>query len=290
MVSVDLPAPFGPEQADQLPRPDLEVDPRQRLLPPVALAQAGDGEDRRVHQVGRLDLREERRDPLDALAAGAGAELGQLAALFAERREQRLAAARQVGDEQQRRHPQALDQVVEDFVEALGVGLVLGQHPRLRLLDVAVEAADQLPGHLQRLGQLGPVEQLAEARHDAFEVLGEHRVDRGLGHGAVAVALDHRQHPAGEVAVVVGELGLVAGLEAGGGDRAVLAEADLAEEVEAQRVGAEALDHLERVEHVAEALRHLFLAHQQVAVDRHPPRRLEVGGHAAAPARSPRGT
>ena len=39
-------------------------------------------------------------------------------------------APRQVGDEQQRRHPQALDQVVEDFVEALGVGLVLGQLPR----------------------------------------------------------------------------------------------------------------------------------------------------------------
>ena len=51
-------------------------------------------------------------------------------------------------------------------------------------------------------------------------------------------------------------------------------------QVEAQRVGAEALDHLERVEHVAERLRHLFLAHQQVAVDRHPPRRLEVGGQA----------
>ena len=82
----------------------------------------------------------------------------------AERREQRLARLRQVGDEQQRRHPQALDQVVEDFVEALGVGLVLGQHPRLGLLDVAVEAPDQGPGLLQRLGQLGPVEQLAEAR------------------------------------------------------------------------------------------------------------------------------
>lgn len=41
-----------------------------------------------------LDLGEQRRDPLDALAAGAGAELGQLAALFAEGGEQRRAAAR----------------------------------------------------------------------------------------------------------------------------------------------------------------------------------------------------
>ena len=38
-----------------------------------------------------VDLREERRDPLDRLAAGAGAELGQLAPLFAERGEQLLA-------------------------------------------------------------------------------------------------------------------------------------------------------------------------------------------------------
>ena len=115
----------------------------------------------------------------------------------------------------------------------------------------------------------------------AFEVLGEHHVDLRLGRDdPVSVARHHRQHAAGEVAVVVGELGLVAGLEAGGGNRAVLAEADLAEEVEAQRVGAEAVDHLERIEHVAEALRHLFLAHQQVAVDHHAVRRLQPGGHA----------
>ena len=90
---------------------------------------------------------------------GAGAELGQRRRVLAERREHPLAAARQVGDEQQRRHPQALDQVVEDLVEALGVGLVLGQLPRPGLLDEAVEAAHQLPGLLQRLAQLGPVEQ-----------------------------------------------------------------------------------------------------------------------------------
>ena len=45
--------------------------------------------------------------------------------------EQPLARPRQVGDQQQGRHPQPLDQVVEDLVEALRVGLVLGQLPRL---------------------------------------------------------------------------------------------------------------------------------------------------------------
>src|SRR5680860_349019 len=190
--------------------------------------------------------------------------------------EQLLAALRQVGDEQQGDDAQALAEVVEDFVEALGVGLVLGQLPGAGLLDVAVEATDEAPGLLQGLGQLGPVEQLAEAGYRAFEVLFQHSVDLCRRHDAGAVAVDHRQHAAGQVAEVVGKLGLVAGLEARRRDRAILAEADLTEAVEAQRVGAKALDDLERVEHVAERLRHLLLTHHQVAVDRHPLRRLEV--------------
>ena len=104
------------------------------------------------------------------------------------------------------------------------------------------------------------------------------------GHDAVAVALDHRQRAAGEVAVVVGELGLVALAERGRRDAAVLAERDLAEAVEAQRVRAELVHHLERVEHVAQRLGHLRLlaarvAHQQVAVDELALRDGEVGGH-----------
>ena len=38
-TSVDLPAPFGPEQPDQLARLDLQVDPGQRLGRPVALGE-----------------------------------------------------------------------------------------------------------------------------------------------------------------------------------------------------------------------------------------------------------
>src|SRR4249919_2389986 len=68
---------------------------------------------------GRLDLGEERRYALDRLAAGAGAELGERPGVFAQRREQALAGLWQVGSEQQRRHPHALAEVVEDLVEAL---------------------------------------------------------------------------------------------------------------------------------------------------------------------------
>ena len=156
--------------------------------------------------------------------------------------------------------------------------LVLGQLPGLGLLDVAVQPPHPGPDRLQRLGQLEPVEQLADDAVDALErvVAGaQGRVLAALGDHPLAVALDHRQRPRGQVAPVVGELALVAGLEACGGDAAVLAEGDLAHAVEAQRVGAEALDHLVRVEHVAERLRHLLLAHQQVAVDVDVPRRLD---------------
>ena len=96
---------------------------------------------------------------------------------------------------------------------------------------------------------------------------------------AVAVLGDHRQRAAGEVAVVVGQLGVVAGLEPRGRDRPVLAEGHLAQQVEAQRVGAVGVHDLERVEHVAQRLGHLVLVHQQVAVDEHLARHLDVGRH-----------
>ena len=104
-----------------------------------------------------------------------------------------------------------------------------------------------------------------------------------VGRRAVAVAGDHRDRAAREVAVVVGELGLVARLEAGGRDRAVLAEGDLAEAVVAERVGAELVHHLERVQHVAERLGHLHVLargvlHRQVAVDEQPLRERLAGG------------
>ena len=151
------------EQPDQLARADLEVDAAP--APPAAVALAQGAERQGPPPLGRrLDLREERRHPLDALAARPRAEArparGPSSPSAASSVSLRL---RHVGDEQQRRHPQPLGEVVEDLVEALGVGLVLGQLPGLRLLDVAVEAPDQLPDLLQRLGQLGPVEQLADA-------------------------------------------------------------------------------------------------------------------------------
>ena len=46
LISVVLPAPFGPEQREDLAAPDLQVDRLQRLeAGGVGLAEAGDGDD-----------------------------------------------------------------------------------------------------------------------------------------------------------------------------------------------------------------------------------------------------
>ena len=56
---------------------------------------------------------------------------------------------------------------------------------------------------------------------------------------AVEVFLDHRQRAADEVAVAVGEVGVVAGDEGVEAEAAVLAEGDFAEEEVAEDVGGE---------------------------------------------------
>ena len=192
------------------------------------------------------------------------------------------AAARwlgEVGVQQHRHDPESLRERAQHAVEIVRVRGVLRQLPRRLLLDVAVEPAHALPDLVERAGQLDAVEQLRDALAQALEVVVEQSVEFAFGERAVAVAHDHRDRAAREVAVVVGQLALVALLEGGGGDRAVLAEGHVAQQVEAQRVGAEAVDHLERVEHVAERLAHLLAVHQQVAVHEHPLGQLDPGGH-----------
>ena len=127
--------------------------------------------------------------------------------------------------------------------------------------------------------ELDAVDALGDALGEAVEVAGERGVDLDVRHRPVAVAPDHRQRAVGEIAQLVGQLGVVAALEGLGRDRAVLAEGDVAQQVVAQGVGPEALDDLERVEHVAQRLAHLLAVHQQVAVDEDVLGHRQVGRH-----------
>ena len=221
-----------------------------------------------------------------AAAGRAEARAVERQVLATERREQPLGGSGHERVEQHRDHPQALGQRVEHLVEPLRGGLVLGELPRLLVLDVPVEALDALPDLVERGGQLDRVEALrAPSRRGRRSRRRARASGSASGHHAVAVAADHRQRPAGEVAVLVGELGRVARLEPLRRDLAVRAEADLAQHVEAQRVRAVQLDDLERLDHVAERLRHLVLAQQQVAVDADPARDLDARRPSASPAR-----
>src|SRR3954452_24223281 len=96
----------------------------------------------------QVDTRKERSRRLDSLCRGrlpVGDLLQREVDRLAERTEnprRRLWQVRRKGDCDR---SQPVAQVVEDRVELLGVCLVLGELPRGRLLDVAIQPADDLP-------------------------------------------------------------------------------------------------------------------------------------------------
>ena len=127
------------------------------------------------------------------------------------RRAPRAARAVRVRHERVQQHgddAEALGERVEDRVEMLGRAVVLGELPRLLVLHVAVEPPHALPDLVERAASARPRRACRDARRrarrsSAASSAGSSR----LRHHAVAVAADHRQRAAGEVAVLVGELG-----------------------------------------------------------------------------------
>src|SRR5436190_928188 len=160
----------------------------------------------------RSPLGEQRLELGDGAALSAVAVVGALQrrVRVAERLEQLGRARRQIRVQEHREDAQALGEGGECAVELLRPAVVLGLHPRLALLDVAVQPANALPDDLERLGQLEGVEQRLDAARESLEVAGEIVVELGLRDLPVAVAAEHAQRAAGEVAELVGELRLVA--------------------------------------------------------------------------------
>src|SRR4051794_33387931 len=100
---------------------------------------------------GGRELGEEGAELAEGLTAAARPELGELAPRLPQRIEQAAGRVGHVGVEHQGRHPKALGQAVEDRVEAVRGRVVLGQLPGLGLLDVLIEATDELPDLLEGL-------------------------------------------------------------------------------------------------------------------------------------------
>ncbi len=184
------------------------------------------------------------------------------------------------GPEQDRHGAQALGEAVERLVELAGARGVLGQRPRRALLHQAVEPLHDAPDVLDGARDVEALEVGGERARRVGHLGGQLAVVAAVGgHHAVPVPADHADHPVEQVAELVGQFLGVAGLEALGGERAVLAEAHLARQVVAQRVDAVPLDEREGVDHVAGGLAHLLAALEDVAVDHQPPGQLEAGRH-----------
>ena len=90
-----------------------------------------------------------------------------------------------------------------------------------------------------------------------------------LGHPPLAILGDHRERALGEVAKPVREIGRVARDDRLVAVIAVAAEGHLAQHEVAQGIDAVGGDEVERVDDVAERLRHLLAPRQQEAVPKH---------------------
>src|SRR5687767_2547617 len=129
--------------------------------------------------LGSLGLGEERRRLLHPGPARSSAEGGafERQVVGVERAQELLRRLGDVGCEQDGDDPEALGERAERRLELGGLGLVLGELPRRALLDVAVEAPHALPDALERLRDLGAVEQLLDLLAQALEVGGQRGVD-----------------------------------------------------------------------------------------------------------------
>ena len=101
----------------------------------------------------------------------------------------------------------------------------------------------------------------------------------GLRQHAAQLLVDHGQRALRQIAEVVGEIGVDAIDDRLVAVVAVLAERHLAQEEIAELIDAIGVGHRERVDHVADRLRHLLAAVEQEAVRENAPRHIDAGRH-----------
>jgi hypothetical protein len=136
---------------------------------------------------------------------------------------------------------------------------------------VFVEAAHELPPGLQGPGELGRAEKRHEVLHGFAGQAGQFRVGRlgraGRGHHAPEILGRHGQGPVGQVAEVVGQVGVEPTHERLIGKARIRTEDHFAQEKVAHAGESGPGGHGLGLHHVAERFRHLGVAHEPVAVD-----------------------
>ena len=170
----------------------------------------------------------------------------------------------------------------------------LGQRPGRFAGEIAVGVGDHRPDRVEHLMQLLRLHRLARlADHgvgrgeDGLVVVAERA---GLRQHAAELLADHRQRALRQVAEIVGEVGIDAVDDRLVAVVAVLAERHLAQEEIAQLIDAIGVGQRERVDHVADRLRHLLAAVEQEAVREDAARHLDARPTSGRPANRPRGS
>ena len=189
----------------------------------------------------------------------------------------------QIGVQQDAADTQGLAQVVQHALEALLVGLVLGQCPGRGLVDVLVGALDDGEDLHQGLRD----GQAVHIGRDLAQQLAGHGLQLGvdglstggLVDGAAEVLLAHGDGTAQQVAEVVGKVAVDAVDEGFVGEHTIVAEGDLAEQEVADGVHAVAVAEDDGVNDVADGLGHLAAVHQQPAVAEDALGQRQIEGH-----------
>ena len=155
-----------------------------------------------------------------------------------------------------------------DSVQLLHSRLVLCDLPRLRLLDMPVQPADDVPDRIERPGEVVLVELSRNVVADSHDGVRDHA--RALGRGdqlSVSRPCNQRSRPREQISEIVAELTLVPLVELLDGGVPVLTEPRRPKQVVPQRVGSVDVDQVERLDDVAERLRDLLLVDREVPVD-----------------------
>ena len=185
--------------------------------------------------------------------------------------------ARDQGRREQRDDAQRLQAVAQHRGDRGGVTRLV-QRPRLLVLDVGVGVTDEVPHRTEPARVVELLHARGERAERGGRVLDERAVGAHVGHHPVAVVHRHVEHAVGEVAEVVGEVGVVARHHRLVAEVAVGTEALVGEEVVAEAVDAELLDQVGGRDLVEARLAHLLATDEEVAVREHGLRRRLARG------------
>ncbi len=174
--------------------------------------------------------------------------------------------------EQHGRDAHRLGHVEQHLAEPAGRLGILGQGPRPGLLDVLVRRAEQPIDRVGAVVQRVDVHRRAIGRERLRGRGGQRSRFAGRRDAPAGVALGHAADPAHQVAEVVGQVGVVALLEALPREVAVAAVRHFLHQVQPQRIRAEPIGGLQRIDRRAERLAHLLALEVDPAVAEHLPR------------------